>query len=975
MTMYRTIAIVLPLAFLLLTNQLQADNLGFIELKESRASKSCIAFSPDGTKVLTGCADGTARIWNPETGDALLEFVGHTGHFKSTVFSSDGKKILTVASDNARIWDAETGKQLHILAEEDAPPTYSAAFSPDGKKVATVGSATIGNGDDFVRIWDANTGEVLQRLKRDKSRVWIVSFSPDSKKIITTDKERTIRVWDVDTGEKLFDLALENWYFSAVFSPDGKTILTASQDTTARIWDAETGEELQRLYDHGNGLWYLSADSFSPDGKLVVTTNYGEGGVRVWDPEREREVMKNPGHTSRVWDVETGKELQQLIGHTRAVEHASFLPDGKHIVTRGADHTVRLWEVDSGKELHVLRIKRAMNSFPPAFSPDGRRLALLDGMSARIWDLEALLRSPAVRPPSVLVPFVAQPEAPRHIYSLVDSGELSLDPAQWDDADRKMLFQNMPPQYHQQYTDALAKLLAANLAYWNERAELFRIIHPPLREEDWDTLEEQSREREVLSGNYRAAARRMNREYGRDILHHRTIHAFAVLPNLVDPEKETEYWNACAEELIFLFDTTADIFLKKAEEQKKFAEEFRQMEKIDKERLPGGLQTATAFRSFGFSWEHPLLTDEQAEQRAKYGWYTHTADRSITIPLSDEQKALFAKDEPIIRSIELGRFPGHTFPRFAEWEHLKEARDAELEAWKIDATPELAKLAIEQEDIVRWDASFTLHALARGIAERCEGIDTTPLQTSSGHGIMAAHGFAVLMSSDADRNKTLSFDPNLAALIQGEKDFIFLSRQLSKEEADEWGEQLVVVPFAKDSLVFLQNKYNPVRDLPLEQYRDIFSGKQEHYWSYGGDIKLFIRPENLTKAETVRMLLDLDVEEFKKRAYSVHTGTIGGIITGTAWSTRLEDAHSGGIAFSSYHYNRYVAPSTITRTMAVDGVFPNAETIASGEYPLVYEVVLVHRKNPGERVERFVEWLLSEEGQALVRSVGYVPIR
>jgi len=60
--------------------------------------------------------------------------------------------------------------------------------------------------------------------------------------------------------------------------------------------------------------------------------------------------------------------------------------------------------------------------------------------------------------------------------------------------------------------------------------------------------------------------------------------------------------------------------------------------------------------------------------------------------------------------------------------------------------------------------------------------------------------------------------------------------------------------------------------------------------------------------------------------------------------------------------------------MAVNGVFPNAETIASGEYPLVYESVLVHRKEPGERVERFVQWLLSEEGQRLVRSVGYVPM-
>ena len=63
-----------------------------------------------------------------------------------------------------------------------------------------------------------------------------------------------------------------------------------------------------------------------------------------------------------------------------------------------------------------------------------------------------------------------------------------------------------------------------------------------------------------------------------------------------------------------------------------------------------------------------------------------------------------------------------------------------------------------------------------------------------------------------------------------------------------------------------------------------------------------------------------------------------------------------------------------TRVMAVNGVLPSAETIASGKYPLVYECVLVHRKNPGEKVERFIQWLLSDEGQRLVRSVGYVPI-
>ena len=387
--------------FLLFANHVQAeDYFGFVELKESRASKTCIAFSPDSKTVLTGCADGVARIWNPETGEELLQFVGHTGHFKSAVFSLDGKKVLTVASDNARIWDAHTGKELHALAEENVPPSYSATFSPDGKKVATVGSAIIGNGDSLIRIWDVETGAVLQRLERTEAGGRDVSFSPDGMKIIAACwaaslQRNILRVWRVETGEKAFDLTKHAG--SAVFSPDGKTILTVSQDTTARIWDAETGKELQRLYDHGNGLWYASEKSFSPDGKKVVTTNYGEGGIRFWDTVRERETMTDPGHTCRVWDVETGKELQQLVGHSRAVEYAHFLPDGKHIVTGGADHTVRLWDAESGKMLHGLRQERKMNSFPAVCSPDGKKLASLDGITARIWNLEALLQ-PTARP-------------------------------------------------------------------------------------------------------------------------------------------------------------------------------------------------------------------------------------------------------------------------------------------------------------------------------------------------------------------------------------------------------------------------------------------------------------------------------------------------------------------------------------------------------------------------------------------------
>jgi phosphate transport system substrate-binding protein len=204
-------------------------------------------------------------------------------------------------------------------------------------------------------------------------------------------------------------------------------------------------------------------------------------------------------------------------------------------------------------------------------------------------------------------------------------------------------------------------------------------------------------------------------------------------------------------------------------------------------------------------------------------------------------------------------------------------------------------------------------------------------------------------------------------------------------------EDIVYVPFAKDAFIFLQHRHNPVRSLTLEQYQGIFSGRymKEHStavrgaadgfnmtnlyqsWKdvggFGGAIKPFIRNVESGSEELMQTLVMKDIE-IHARFRPQRLNSMGMIFE------ELESSPTG-IAYSIYHYDRYMVFNPNTRVMAVNGVFPNAETIASGEYPLVYDVVLVHRKEPGERVERFVEWLLSEEGQALVRSVGYVPIR
>lgn len=350
-----------------------------------------VAFVRGGDQVITAGAGGEVTAWDLVSRAPVERYQGHNGFVLDVGVDPSGTRLLTAGGDStARVWD------LGIrLSSATSPAIATPQFDATGDRVLFA--------DGLVRIVDATTGELTTEFSRDAA-VFDAAYSPDRTRIATAESDGRAAILDADSGEPVappLDQGDRDGVSLVRWSGDGERLLTTGYESGAKVWNAGDGELVDEVTTEVPGSSFFAAD-LNRDGTEVVLSEGGDEAVvrgvgdattaqalvghtgliqsLAFDSTGERVLSASDDGTARIWDAESGEQLLSLTNAGNPVRSASWSPDDSLIATAGTNHELRVWDAESGLEI----LRQSGPDAAVAFSDDLHRIAAVDNDSGQL---------------------------------------------------------------------------------------------------------------------------------------------------------------------------------------------------------------------------------------------------------------------------------------------------------------------------------------------------------------------------------------------------------------------------------------------------------------------------------------------------------------------------------------------------------------------------------------------------------------
>ncbi|OAA61758.1 WD repeat protein [Niveomyces insectorum RCEF 264] len=338
-----------------------------------------VAFSPAASRLLaTGSGDGTARIWDTETGTPKHTLALHRGWVLAVAWSPDGTRLATCSMDGTvAVWDPETGKPVggKPLAGH-TKPVLALAWEPYHLTHAT-NTATGDAGNGVLRLASAS-------------------------------KDGTVRVWAAQTGRLQHTLTGHKGSVSCVKWGGTGWLYSASHDKTVRVWDPQQGTLVHELKAHAHWVNHLALSTdfvlrtgyfdlrtadvpAADEDKCAAARARFEKAATVGGVLRERLATASDDFTMYLWDPmhQGTKPVTRMVGHQKAINHVTFSPDGLFVASSSWDNHTKIWRATDGSFASTLR-GHVAPVYQCSWSADSRLLATASkDATVKVWNVRA----------------------------------------------------------------------------------------------------------------------------------------------------------------------------------------------------------------------------------------------------------------------------------------------------------------------------------------------------------------------------------------------------------------------------------------------------------------------------------------------------------------------------------------------------------------------------------------------------------
>lgn len=350
------------------------------------------ALSPCAPIVAVADAEGAIFVRQLDPPRLLQTLTGHVGNVGALQFDPTGSRLASGGEDGtARLWDPLTGEQLQVFPLSGSP-VRSINFSTDA-------TSLVCSGEGGASVIDLQSGRIIRRWQSDSSSFMHTTINPTNDVLLSwSSREPVVQLWSMSTGELLMRLEPQTAdpknanITTASFLPDGRTV-AIGVDGQIQLWDWHSNSLQQTITSLGSHGMRVSSDGQmiaaihmrdrtlrvaalgQPNDPVVLSGHVaGPLGGFAFSPTQARIISADLSGVLKQWELEPARWLQTLGRHQETVFALQLSPDGSTLASGSDDHSIMLWDLRTRQLRTTLHGHRA-GVTALAFSPDGILLA------------------------------------------------------------------------------------------------------------------------------------------------------------------------------------------------------------------------------------------------------------------------------------------------------------------------------------------------------------------------------------------------------------------------------------------------------------------------------------------------------------------------------------------------------------------------------------------------------------------------